>query len=282
MINQFTKEKYIDVAKSIKESDSKLLAKLPNFIVRLISKIVKERQINELLNKYSDTIGGDFLENILKELNITLEIEGLENLPKNEKCFFASNHPFGIIDGLILTSIIYHRYGHLKAIANDAFDYIPHLKPFIISVNVYGKSSKEHITALEKTYQSNIPITHFPAGAVSRITAGKIQDDVWKKSFIKKAKQHKRDIVPFYIHGKNSNLFYSIYRIRKWFGISQNIELVLLPGEMFKKRNKIIKINIGKPIPHNSLDKTASDSEWAQKVRNQVYQLGKKYDWYKI
>ena len=276
MTNQFTIEKYIDVAKSIKESDSKLLTKLPSFVVRLISKIVKEKQINELLNKYSDDIGGDFLENILKELNITLKIEGLENLPKNEKCFFVSNHPFGIIDGLILTSIVNDKYGHLKAIANDAFDYIPHLKPFIISVNVYGKSSKEHITALEKTYQSNIPITHFPAGAVSRITAGKIQDDVWKKSFIKKAKQHKRDIVPFYIHGKNSNLFYSIYRIRKWFGISQNIELVLLPGEMFKKRNKIIKINIGKPIPHNSLDKTASDSEWAQKIRNQVYQLGKK------
>ena len=276
MTNQFTIEKYIDVAKSIKESDSKLLTKLPSFVVRLISKIVKEKQINELLNKYSDDIGGDFLENILKELNITLKIEGLENLPKNEKCFFVSNHPFGIIDGLILTSIVNDKYGHLKAIANDAFDYIPHLKPFIISVNVYGKSSKEHITALEKTYQSNIPITHFPAGAVSRITAGKIQDDVWKKSFIKKAKQHKRDIVPFYIYGKNSNLFYSVYRIRKWFGISQNIELVLLPGEMFKKRNKIIKINIGKPIPHNSLDKTASDSEWAQKIRNQVYQLGKK------
>ncbi len=110
---------------------------------------------------------------------------------------------------------------------------------------MYGQSSKEHITALENTYQSNMPITHFPAGAVSRITAGKVQDDVWKKSFVKKAKQHKRDIVPFYIHGKNSNLFYSVYRIRKWFGISQNIELVLLPGEMFKKRNKIIKINIG-------------------------------------
>ena len=276
MTNQFTIEKYIDVAKSIKESDSKLLTKLPSFVVRLISKIVKEKQINELLNKYSDDIGGDFLESVLKELNITLKIEGLENLPKNEKCFFVSNHPFGIIDGLILTSIVNQKYGHLKAIANDAFDYIPHLKPFIISVNVYGKSSKKHIIALEKTYQSNIPITHFPAGAVSRITAGKIQDGIWKKSFIKKAKQHKRDIVPFYIHGKNSNLFYSVYRIRKWFGISQNIELVLLPGEMFKKRNKIIKINIGNPIAHNSLDKRASDSEWAQKIRNQLYQLGKK------
>ena len=275
MTTNFTKKKYIDVAKSIKESNSKLLSKFPYFVVRLISKIVKEKEINEILNKYSDDISGDFLQNVLKEFNITLDIEGLENLPNNEKCFFASNHPFGIIDGLILTSIVNYKYGHLKAIANDAFDFIPHLKPFIISVNVYGQSSKEHITALENTYQSNMPITHFPAGAVSRITAGKVQDDVWKKSFVKKAIQHKRDIVPFYIHGKNSNLFYSVYIIRRWFGISQNIELILLPSEMFKKRNKTIKINIGKSIPHSSLDKTATNTEWAQKIRNQVYQLGK-------
>ena len=51
MTNQFTKEKYIDVAKSIKESDSKLLTKLPSFVVRLISKIVKEKQINEFKSK---------------------------------------------------------------------------------------------------------------------------------------------------------------------------------------------------------------------------------------
>tara|TARA_B100000809_G_C15138494_1_gene531811 strand:- start:2686 stop:3519 length:834 start_codon:yes stop_codon:yes gene_type:complete len=274
LTNHLTKSKYIDVAKSIKDSNSKLLTKLPYFVVRLISKIVKEKEINEVLNKYSDDIGGDFLKSILEEFNITLEIEGLENLPNNEKCFFASNHPFGIIDGLILTSIVNNKYGHLKAIANDAFDFIPHLKPFIISVNVYGKSSKDHITALEKTYQSNIPITHFPAGAVSRITAGKVQDDVWKKSFVRKAIQHKRDIVPFYIHGKNSNLFYFVYRIRQWLGIDQNIELMLLPSEMFKKRNKTIKINIGKPIAHSSLDKTATNTEWAKKIRNQVYQLG--------
>jgi len=274
LTNHFTKNKYIDVAKSIKESNSKLLTKLPNFVVRLISKIVKEKEINEILNKYSDAIGGDFLQKILEEFNITLEIEGLENLPNHEKCFFASNHPFGIIDGLILTSIVNNKYGHLKAIANDAFDFIPQLKPFIISVNVYGQSSKEHITALENTYQSNMPITHFPAGAVSRITAGKVQDDVWRKSFVKKAIQHKRDIVPFYIHGKNSNLFYSVYRIRKRFGIDQNIELMLLPSEMFKKRNKTIKVTIGKPIAHSSLDKTTTNTEWAQKIRNQVYQLG--------
>ncbi len=96
MTNHSTKKKYIDVAKSIKESNSKLLKKLPYFVVRLISKIVKEKEINEVLNKYSDDIGGDFLKSILKEFNITLEIEGLENLPNNEKCFFASNHPFGI------------------------------------------------------------------------------------------------------------------------------------------------------------------------------------------
>ena len=118
MKDQNPQKKHIDVAKSIKESNSKLLTRLPEFVVRLISKIIKEKEINKILNKYSDDIGGDFLNSIFKEFNITLEIEGLENLPDNEKCFFVSNHPFGIIDGLILTSIVNNKYGHLKAIAN--------------------------------------------------------------------------------------------------------------------------------------------------------------------
>ncbi|MBT3588310.1 MAG: hypothetical protein HN507_06635 [Flavobacteriaceae bacterium] len=47
MTNHYTKNKYIDVAKSIKESNSKLLSKLLYFVIRLISKIVKERNINQ-------------------------------------------------------------------------------------------------------------------------------------------------------------------------------------------------------------------------------------------
>jgi hypothetical protein len=42
---------------------------------------------------------------------------------------------------------------------------------------------------------------------------------------------------------------------------------------MFKKRNKTIKVKIGKPIPCQKFDKTFSHFEWAQKVRKHVYDL---------
>jgi putative hemolysin len=266
--------KYIDIAKIIDESNSKLLNKLPGFAVKWIAKIIREDEINRILVKYSDCTGLNFLINIIEEFNLKLEIEGEENLPENGKCFFVANHPFGVIDGLVLTFIVFKKYGTLKAIANDAFMFVPQLRPLIAAVNVFGYSSKEYVKALNDTYNLEIPITHFPAGEVSRLNNGKVQDSAWQKSFIAKANSSKRDIVPFYFYGKNSHLFYMVFMIRQWFGIKINIELLLLPREMFKKRNKTIKVKIGKPIPYHMFTKHLSYFDWAQKVRSYVYELG--------
>lgn len=45
---------------------------------------------------------------------------------------------------------------------------------------------------------------------------------------------------------------------------------------MFKQKDKNIKIIIGEPIPYTTFDKFKSDSEWAQYVKNIVYELRKK------
>ncbi len=266
--------KYIDLATIIQEGNSKILKKLPHFAVWLVAKIIKQDEINYILNKYSEYTGAEFLPKIIEEFNLKLEIEGKENLPENGKCLFVANHPFGIIDGLILTLTVSQKYGTLKAIANDSFMFVPQLRPFIAAVNVFGKSSKEYLNAIDETYNSNEPITHFPAGIVSRLVKGKVRDLPWKKSFIAKAVSSKRDIIPFHFHGRNSNLFYAIFLFRKLFGIKTVIELMLLPHVMFKKRNKTIRVTIGKPISCEMFDKSISNMEWAQKVRSHLYVLG--------
>jgi len=266
--------KYIDIAKIIDERNSEILNKLPGFVIKWIAKIIRQDEMNRVLSKYSDYAGVDFLTKIIEEFNLRLEIEGKENLPENGKCFFAANHPFGVIDGLVLTRTVSEKYGSLKAIANDAFMLLPQLRTLIAAVNVFGRSSKEYVKALDDTYNLGIPITHFPAGKVSRRYNGKVQDSEWQKSFITKAISSKRDIVPFYFYGRNSRLFYMVYMIRQLFGIKINIELMLLPREMFRKRNKTIKVKIGKPIPYHMFDKSSSHWDWAQKVRSHVYELG--------
>jgi len=268
--------KYIDVASSIKESDSEFLKKLPDFLVRFVEKIVKQDELNYVLDKYKDCEGADFHRSIIKEFNITLEVEGIENLPENGKCFFVANHPFGIIDGMCLTKTVLEKYGNLKAIGNEAFVFIPNLRPYIALVNVYGISPKKYITELEKIYHSDISITHFPAGEVSRRYKGKIQDCAWQKSFITRAISCQRDIVPFYFHGRNSNLFYGINLVRRALGIKTNIELMLLPREMFLKRNKTIRFTIGKPISWQKFDRSLTHVLWAQKVKEHVYKMSSK------
>lgn len=265
--------KYIDISSSIKSSDSAFLKKLPAFVLRIIEKIIRQDEMNHILEKYKDSHGAEFQRSVVKEFNLKLEISGLENLPENGKCFFLANHPFGIIDGLLLTKTVIEKYGDFRAIGNEAFEYIPNLRPYIAVVNVYGTSSKSYVTQLEKVYQSDIAITHFPAGEVSRIYDGKIQDCAWQKSFISRAISCQRDIVPFYFHGKNSKLFYGINRMRKLFGINTNIELMLLPHEMFNKRNKTIRFTIGKPISWQKFDSTHTHVQWAQKVRGHVYSM---------
>ena len=79
------KTKYIDVEKSIRESNSKLLKKLPRFVIQIIAKIIKEKEMNMILQKYENSIGIDFLNSIIEEFNINIVIEGLENLPEHKK-----------------------------------------------------------------------------------------------------------------------------------------------------------------------------------------------------
>lgn len=265
--------KHIDIKKSIRESNSKLLKKLPDPIIWAITKIVKQDELNSIITKYKDYIGREFLQKMIEELNLNVEVTGIENLPENGRCFFVSNHPFGIIDGLVLTYIITKKYGTVKSIANESFMLIPQLHPFIVAVNVFDGSSKDYIMALEDLYNQDVPISHFPAGEVSRRYNGKVQDCNWQKSFITKAVSSKRDVVPICFKGRNSNLFFLIFITRNLLGIKTNIELMLLPAEMFKKRGQTINVKIGKPIPWQTFDKSFSPFAWAQKVKTIAYSL---------
>lgn len=265
--------KYIDLAASIKESNSGFLKKLPGFLIRWIEKIIRQDELNYILDKYKDCEGADFHRSLVKEFNLTLEVVGMENLPEHQKCFFIANHPFGILDGMCLTKTVLEKYGTFKVIVNESFFFIPNLRPYIALVNPFGMSPKTYVTEMEKVFRSDVAIVHFPAGEVSRKYDGKIQDCAWQKSLITRAISCQRDIVPTYFHGRNSNLFYGINLVRRALGIKTNIELVLLPREIFLKRNQTIRFVIGKPISWRKFDRSLTPVQWAQKVREHVYSM---------
>lgn len=168
--------KYIDLEKSISELDGGMLKKLPSFIVNIIKRIIYQDQANKIFNKISHLQGVEYLDNMILELDIEVDIAGLENLPQNNKCLFVANHPLGFADALVLTNIIANKYGSAKVIANEIFMFIPQLHQYIAAVNVFDGATKDSLRALDLIYSQEIAIAHFPAGIVSRKVKGKIED----------------------------------------------------------------------------------------------------------
>jgi putative hemolysin len=142
-----------------------------------------------------------------------------------------------------------------------------------IPVNKHG-SNTENLQIIHKTFESDKIMLYFPAGLVSRKQNGKIEDLEWKTTFITKAKKYERDIIPTFIEGSNSNFFYRLANIRKQLNIGANIEMLYLPNEMFKQKNKTIRIIFGKPISYEIFDKRYNYSQWAAKLKSYVYAIG--------
>ncbi|MDD2292845.1 MAG: glycerol acyltransferase, partial [Bacteroidales bacterium] len=137
--------------------------------------------------------------------------------------------------------------------------------------NKFGKMSKNYADLINSSYSSNTQILNFPAGLCSRLIKGKITDLEWKPSFIKKATEYNRDIVPIYFSGRNSGFFYRLAKLRKFLGIKFNIEMMYLPNELFKQKNRNFDVYFGTPIPVETLTKDKTAAQWTEYIRNIVY-----------
>lgn len=268
-------EKLIDIRKVISDKNPNLLKILPGFIINYIKRIVHEDEINNHIANNKGIVGVEFVENTLFKLfGVNIQYEGLENLKKSQRYIVASNHPLGGLDGLAIMYVVSRVNPNIRVPVNDLLLYIPNLKPIFLPVNKHGKQSIDAAIEIEEAYSSDSAIIYFPAGLASRKINGKIMDLEWKKSFIQKARQYHRDIIPVFTSGRNSNFFYNLANLRKTLGIKANIEMFFLSNEMFKQKDKNVKIIIGEPIPYTFFDKSKSDKEWAQYVKDIVYKIG--------
>ena len=167
--------------------------------------------------------------------------------------------------------------GELKFLSNDILMNIPNLSPMFVPVNKHGGHSREVARVMDETYRSTQQILIFPSGLASRKIKGKIVDLEWKKHFISKAIQYQRDVIPVFISGRNSNRFYRLAKLRKFFRIKWNLEMFFLPDETVKHRNTDVHIYFGKPIPYTFFNKTKTHKEWASHVKERVYTLPAKH-----
>ena len=263
----------IDVAKILKDKAPK--TKVPKFIVNYLRRIVHEKEINTFLKSNPDKKNLDFIKAGLDFLDVSITINGKENLPpKGGKYIFAGNHPLGGLDGISTGYLLGKEYdGKVRFFSNDLLMNLKPLHDMFIPVNKTGTQGKEHAEMMQKLYDSDNHLITYPAGMCSRKVNGKIVDLEWKKNFINKAVSFQRDVIPIYFEGRNSNFFYNLANLRKFLGIKFNVEMMYLADEMFKQKGKSFSITIGKPIPWETFDKSKTQTQWAQWVKEIVYKL---------
>jgi len=247
---------------------------LPGFVFRYLEKIAHQKDINEFLEKHGEKMGLDFVRAAIHDFNVNVIIKGEENLPARGRFIFASNHPLGGFDGILLMDVLSRYYKDFKFLSNDLLMNILNLHPIFIPINKHGKQAMEAAARLDEAFISDTHIVTFPAGLVSRRVKGQIMDLVWHKNFITKAVHYRRDIIPVHFTGRNSNFFYILYKIRSFLGIKANLEMFYLVDETYKHRNDTLTVTFGKPISYTTFDRSKTHLEWAKWVKEQVYALG--------
>lgn len=263
---------FIDVEKVIASKSQKLVNLLPGFIIRYLKNIIHQDEINDFLYNHRDKYGVDFVKAVLDYFEVNIQVEGLENLPSSGRYVVVSNHPLGGLDGMALMKVISEKRNDFVFPVNDLLLFIPNVRDLFVPINKHGKNI-ENIRTYDETFASDQLLLYFPSGLVSRKRKGIIRDPEWKKTFLTKARKFNRDIIPVHIGGKNSNFFYNLANIRKAFNIKSNIEMLYLPNEMFKQKDKNIPITFGEPLPIGTFDKSQKDIEWAALIREHIYTL---------
>lgn len=270
-------ERTIDLDRIIREKMGTKARYVPSVAVRWLKHIIHQDEVNRFLWESRDKKGTEWLEECTRYLDMTLNIEGLENLPdKNDGRLytFVSNHPLGGVDGVALGAIIGRHYdGRFRYLVNDLLMNLPGLAPLCIPINKTGKQSRSFPEMVEAGFSGDNHILMFPAGICSRKIDGQIHDLPWKKTFITKSVETKRDIVPIHFGGRNSDFFYGLANVCKALHIKFNIAMLFLVDEMYKNVHKSFRVAIGKPIPWQTFDKSKTAMEWAKYVQDMVYRL---------
>lgn len=269
-------EKTIDIDGILKNKMGNKAKWLPRPLVAWLKHIAHQDQVNAFLWESRDKVGTPWLEACVDYLQMTLEVEGKENLPDpsdGRLYTFVSNHPLGGEDGVALGALIGRHYdSRFRYLVNDLLMYLPGLAPLCIPINKTGKASRNFPAMVEAGFQSDNHMLMFPAGLCSRRHNGIIRDIAWKKTFITKSVEYQRDVVPIHFSGQNSGFFYRLANFSDRF-LPFNLAMLFLVDEMYKNVGKTFRVAIGKPIPWQTFDKSKSPMEWANYVQDIVYSL---------
>ncbi len=259
-----------------------------NFAQRLIIKTIEsisgKKKLENLYKNYSLDVRDpkNFWTDILDIMNIKIINKSKHELmiPINGSLLIIANHPFGIIDGLILCALTSKVRDDFKIMTHETLQFLPQMKKFILPVDFRGKKKESKILNIKTAkdaknhLDNNGVVIIFPSGGVSVASNLKSEaiDDTWKLFPAKLIQQTKTDVLPIYFDGKNGLLFHLFASKMK----NQTLKYSSYIHETRKKIGKQIDIYAGNIIKYDQIKGFKNRVELTNYLKKTTYDL-KKY-----
>ena len=234
--------------------------------------LLKEKEINSFIEAYPHLNGIDFVEEILEyfHFSYTTRDREKENIPVQGRLVIIANQPIGSLDGLALIKLISEIRRDIKVVTSEAFLCIKPLAQLLLPTASKKQALEtDQRLAIQQHLEREGVVIMFPANEVSRLKPNGIRDTRWQADFLNLASDTKALILPVFLDGKNSPLFYTLSMIYK------PLATLMLVREMFKKRTKHLPIRVGETIAYESYNNPAINSHQKVKLlKKHLYRIG--------
>ncbi len=252
--------------------------KIKRFVVNSLEKLTGKSKLNKIYEKVHHQAEHDqnFWKTILQELHIDVSYDQslLDEIPKTGPLVVVANHPFGVVDGLILGCIISEVRSDISLLVNKLLCREIVLNKYLLPIdfNENKEAAQTNIhTKSEalKRLANNEVIAVFPAGGVatSKKAFGKAEDFEWKR--FPAALIHKVGcpVLPIQFLGQNSRLFQIASKI------SMTARTGLFLNEIRNKMNKEVLVNIGQLIPYSTLKNVKKRQDLVNFLRDITFKI---------
>lgn len=258
-------------------------------LIRILENVTGRLSLIRRAEGYETEVdrGRSFWQVIPERFGLSLDVVGgsLKNIPANGPLILIANHPYGILDGLMMGHLLDAVRGDFRILANSVFKRAEALNRVILPISF--DETKEAVklnlatraTAL-KYLADGGAIGVFPGGTVStaRKPFSKPMDPGWRNFTAKMIAKGDATVVPIFFEGHNSRLFQLASHMHT------TLRLGLLIKEFRSRIDEPVRVVIGDPIASTRLEPLKSDPKGMMDfLRRETYALSprplKSYDY---
>ena len=234
-------------------------------LIRVVENATGRLSLIRRADGYADEVaaGQDFWNVMVQRYGLSLDIVrgALENIPRDGPLIVIANHPYGILDGLIMGHILANTRGDFRILANSVFRRAEELNRVILPVS-FEETKEAMRTNLEtrKTCLDYLAaggaIGIFPGGTVATAARpfGRPMDPGWRGFTAKMVARSGAAVVPIFFEGHNSRLFQVASHLHV------TLRMALLIKEFRARVDEPVRLAIGRPIPRERLARHAGDT----------------------